>query len=345
MGSFSGPIGQPEKANLTSNNDALHNTVLFNAYADNHLQPDTPNPAPRPIIPTDVDDEKSHAPGKPTGAHPVRGKRRSATHWSVADIAWNRIDLEKARNDLTTYYVVTAASFIETAADLYTGNLVEHFPDPTTQQWLINYWQPEELQHGLALRTYVQTVWPELDWERGYDGFLGEYSQLCTMDELETSRALEMVARCVVEAGTSTFYTTLQNSTAEPVLKHLAGLIRQDEVSHYNHFRHYFQTYQKQERVGRIGVVRSLYKRFTEAENEDAYIGLKHAWLMRHPGETFNEKQFEPLNRELRALLKGHYPYRMALKMLLQPLALNRALVRLSLPLLEGVARRLMFKS
>jgi len=343
MDMFSGQAGQPDRSNTVSNDEALDSDIFLNgslnesaatgsqrnaAFNQGALSsPNTLNTATR------------------NASEPVRGKHRNANRWSVEDIEWNHIDREKVRNDLTPYYVVTAASFVETAADLYTANLVEHFPDARAQQWLVNYWQPEELQHGLALRTYVQTVWPELDWQSGYNGFLAEYSQLCTMDELESSRALEMVARCVVETGTSTFYTMLHNTSDEPVLKHLAGLIRQDEVSHYNHFRHFFETYQREERMGRMGVVRSLYKRFTEAENEDAYIGLKHAWLMRHPGEPFQDQQIDALNRRLRAMLRGNYPYRMALKMLLQPLALNRTLIRLSLPMLEGAARRLMFRT
>lgn len=273
------------------------------------------------------------------------GKNHRSKHWTLADIDWQAIDHDMARRNVTTYYVITAASFVETAADLYTANLVEHFTDPTARYWLSNYWQPEELQHGLALRTYVETVWPEFDWPTHYHNFFAEYSQLCTMEELETSRALEMVARCVVEAGTSTFYTAVQNSSDEPILKKLTGLIKQDEVSHYNHFRRFFKAYQKHEHIGRLGVVRSLYKRLTEVENEDAYIGLKHAWLMRHPNKAFDKTQFDSLLQELRPMLSGHYPYRMALKMLLKPLSLNRTVVKLAMPLLEQAARRLMFKS
>ena len=121
------------------------------------------------------------------------------------------------------------------------------------------------------------------------------------MEALESSRALEMVARCVIEAGTSTFYSTLQHSSDEPVLKTLAGLISQDEVSHYNHFRHFFKTYQQQEHIGRMGIAHSLYKRLAEVENEDAYIGLKHAWLMRHANQPFNAEQFQTITRKLRS--------------------------------------------
>jgi len=275
----------------------------------------------------------------------VQRSKRRTRHWTLADIEWHRIDLERARNRPHIYYVVTAASFVETAADLYTANLVEHFPDPKARHWLLNYWQPEELQHGLALRTYVQTVWPELDWSHHYANFFAEYSQLCTLEQLEHSRALEMVARCVVEAGTSSFYTSLQQSSDEPVLKVVTGLIRQDEVSHYNHFRRFFETYRKEEHIGRINILRSLYKRYAEVETEDAAISLKHAWRMRHCDQPCSAKQFDTLTRELRPILMAQYPYRMALKMLLQPLDLNRTLVKFSLPLLELAARRFMFRS
>jgi hypothetical protein len=273
-----------------------------------------------------------------------REKRKRARHWTLADIPWNCIDHERARTDPLIYYTVAAASFVETAADLYTANLVEHFPDPEAQQWLMNHWQPEELQHGLALRTYVETVWPELDWPYHYGKFLAEYSRLCTLENLEQSRALEMVARCVVETGTSSFYAALRQGSSEPVLANLAGLISQDEVRHYSHFRRFFQMYQKQEHIGRIGIIRSLYKRITAVENEDTYIGLKHAWLMRHPGQVFLDGQFDDLLQKLLPELTIYYPYHMLLKMLLQPLSLNRTLVKFSLPVLEQAARRLLFK-
>lgn len=276
-------------------------------------------------------------------ANLAAGGQPDASHWALADVDLSQIEYDKVRDDLLMYYLVTTASFIETAAELYTRNLIEHFPDPRAQAWLANRWQHEELQHGRALRAYVQAAWPQVDWEHGYAGFFDEYSRLCTMEELEPSRALEMAARCVVETGTATFYTMLYNGAREPVLKKLTGLIRQDEVRHYNYFRTFFQAYQKDEHIGRLGVVRALHKRFTEVESEDAYIGFKHAWIIRHPGRSFRQDLFESFMVDVRKLMAAHYPYRMALHMLLQPLAIRRTLQRLSIPLLERAARRLMF--
>jgi rubrerythrin len=273
----------------------------------------------------------------------TRGSTPDAAHWTLDDLQLDRIERDKVRDDELIYALVTAASFVETAAELYTSNLVLHFPDPRARAWLANRWRLEELQHGRALRAYVETAWPELDWRQGYRGFFDEYSRLCTMDELEASRALEMAARCVVETGTATFYTSLHACAREPVLKRLTGFIRRDEVRHYNYFRSFYQDYQAEERVGRLGVLRALRKRFTEAEQEDAYIGFRHAWLMRHPGQAFHDEYFTEFMRQVRAVFALHYPYRMMIQMLLQPLDLNRTVQKLAIPLLARGARRLMF--
>ena len=271
------------------------------------------------------------------------GGQSDAPRWALTDLDLTRIEHALVRDDWFTYYLVAGASFIETAADLYTNNLVHHFPDPLAREWLEKRWQPEELQHGRALRAYVEAVWPRLDWEQGYAGFFDEYSRLCTMDQLEDSRTLEMAARCVVETGTATFYTTLHACAREPVLKQLTGLIRRDEVRHYNHFRSFYQAYQAEERVGRVSVLRALYRRFAEAEREDAYVGFKHAWLILHPGQPFRHEHFAGFMQEVRERLRPHYPYRMAVQMVLRPLELNRTVQKVAEPLLIRGARRLVF--
>jgi hypothetical protein len=64
---------------------------------------------------------------------------------------------------------------------------------------------------------------------------------------------------------------------------------------------------------------------------------------MLHPGEVFRHEHFAVFMQDVRERLLPHYPYRMAVQMLLQPLRLNRALQKLAVPLLVRGARRLMF--
>jgi hypothetical protein len=263
--------------------------------------------------------------------------------WTIDAIDWTRLEPERARSDAMLYYLVAAGSFIETGADLYSANLAGHFSDPALRRWLAERWEPEELQHGRALRRYVEAVWPELDWQRGYEAFIAEYAPLCTLERLEQRPALELAARCVVETGTATFYTALHRRAEEPVLKELTDRIRQDEVRHYTRFREFLDEHRRRDAVGRARLLLALYRRAAAGQNEDAYLGFKHAWRMRHPAGSFHDGLFERFRTELRDMLSRRYPYRMALQMLLRPLELNRTLVRLSLPLLERAARRVMF--
>src|SRR6185503_17313141 len=50
------------------------------------------------------------------------------------------------------------------------------------------------------------------------------------------SRRGEMIARCVVESGTSSLYSAIRDATDEPVLKEVAGRIAADEFRHYKLF-------------------------------------------------------------------------------------------------------------
>jgi hypothetical protein len=45
-----------------------------------------------------------------------------------------------------------------------------------------------------------------------------------------------MIARCVVESGTSSYYSAMRDSAPEPVLKEVAGRIAADEFRHYRLF-------------------------------------------------------------------------------------------------------------
>ena len=79
--------------------------------------------------------------------------------WSIEQIAFDRIAHDRIVREETWFHVLAAASFVESLADLYTHNLLDHMKgDAEASQWLRERWQPEELQHGRALRRYVETV-------------------------------------------------------------------------------------------------------------------------------------------------------------------------------------------
>lgn len=261
--------------------------------------------------------------------------------WSVEQIPFDRIEHERIAGEDTWFYVLAAASFVESLADLYTHNLLDHMTgDSEASEWLRDRWEPEELQHGRALRRYVETVWPAFDWQAAFDGFCADYRPYCKTELLEPTRALEMVARCVVETGTSGLYGLLQQISPEPVLTALVSRIRNDEVGHYKYFYHAFLRYRELERPSRWQVARVIRQRLAEIGQEDAYLALKNAYAVRNPGHPFSLEDFQRFQRIAGHWARAHYPYEMTVKMLVKPLRLPGVVNRLALPLLVHQARR-----
>lgn len=265
--------------------------------------------------------------------------------WSVSDIDYASIDAEKVRNNRTLFYLLAAASFIESGSDTYAGNLTiyyAHVPEAAT--WLARHWESEELQHGFALRRYVEHVWPEFDWPRGYQRFFDEYSQTCSIDNFERSHALEMAARCVVETGTATYYRALEQASDEPVLRDLTRRIANDEVRHYKHFFRYFNALNGQERIGRARVLGALARRLLEIKNEDAEIALRNVLRVERNQEDVPEQDVRALNSQCSAVVRRNLPLEMTVKMLLRPLHLHAGLERfIRRPLVAAVSRVMLY--
>jgi hypothetical protein len=260
--------------------------------------------------------------------------------WTVDEIPFESIDRTLICDNSELFYLLTAASFIEITSDLYTSNLLEFFRgNAEIEHWLANYWEQEEVQHGAALKQYVKTVWPSFDWDRAYHDFLADYSQTCRLENLAENRSLEMVARCVVETGTSSFYRTLSDASPEPVLKAITANISADEVRHYKHFYRYFLYYREREQPSRAAVLRQLWQRSTEVKAEDAYFAFKHVFLVHNPGKTFTTEAYDQFRASFRRIGRNSFPFQMAVKMILKPLDLSPPVGRVVQPAVVTTAR------
>lgn len=265
---------------------------------------------------------------------------RSHQRWTLDDIAWSAIRRDAVARQEELFYLVTSASFIEITTDLYTRNLIDYFSDDSdTRGWLANHWEHEELQHGNALKRYVQTAWPDFAWDSAYRAFRAEYSECCKLELLEPTRSMEMAARCVVEMGTASYYTTLSRLSADPVLSDLTHHIREDEVRHYKYFYHYFLRYRELEGAGRTRTLRALWHRLKMIDGEDGLIAMKHVYRASHPGQRFDKHVYRDLHRRCRRAAGRHFPHEMSIKMLLKPLDLSPRVQHVALPVLTGVAR------
>lgn len=264
--------------------------------------------------------------------------------WRIDGIPYDKIDRSLIADDEFLFHTLAAASFTEILAELYSDNLIEHFKgNDEIEAWLRHTWRDEEVQHGQSLKKYVQTVWPDFNWEQAYAAFQVEYGALCTSEQLESDRALELVARCVVETGTASFYKALGNYTREPVLRQLVDHIRADEVAHYTHFRRYYSALDAVKQYGARKVGATILRRVAAIESEDAYIAFKYAYLGHYPERQFRDAYWQHHQKTAKRLARRNYPFEMAVKMLMKPVPLSESVKKFLQWPLVGVARLITF--
>jgi hypothetical protein len=83
------------------------------------------------------------------------------------------------------------------------------------------------------------------------------------------SQAGEMIARCIVETGTSSYYSALRDATEEPVLKQICGKIAGDEFRHYKLFYDQLGRCLERDRLGRLHRLRIGWGRLAESEDDE----------------------------------------------------------------------------
>jgi hypothetical protein len=157
--------------------------------------------------------------------------------WTPDDIAWDKFEPSKAEPWLVD--AIKSAALVEYNAPDYVGYLKRVFPEPAFHP-ILEQWGREESQHGKVLGRWAEMADPTFKLEEAFERFRAGYRPAhFDGDKLESvrgSRRGEMIARYVVESGTSSYYTAIKEATEEPVLQEIAGRIAADEFRHYRLF-------------------------------------------------------------------------------------------------------------
>ena len=158
-------------------------------------------------------------------------------HWTLDTINWSAFDASKVEPSLLR--AVKAASLVEYNAKDYVEYLRQVFRDDADTIAAIEQWGVEEVQHGDALGRWAEMADPTFKFDAAFKRFREGYKPAHFLNadgSIRGSRIGELIARCVVECGTSSGYTALRDATDEPVLKQIAGLVASDEFRHYRLF-------------------------------------------------------------------------------------------------------------
>jgi rubrerythrin len=165
-------------------------------------------------------------------------------HWHMDDVSWDKFDPGKVDPEIVK--LVRAAAMVERNAADYTTYLSNVFRDDPDFRQAADAWSIEEIQHGDALGRWGELAAPGWNYADAFQRYRDGYKiQLDAETSIRGSRTGELIARCMVETGTSSYYTALADATDEPVLKQICLLIAADEYRHfklfYDHMRRYLQ--------------------------------------------------------------------------------------------------------
>jgi hypothetical protein len=199
--------------------------------------------------------------------------------WTLDDIPWARFDAGRLDPEIVS--IVKAAALVEYNGAAYAGHLCRIFADDPDFQDIAQQWGDEEVQHGAALARWATLADPSFDFTAAVARFRGGYRiDFDNVMSRRGSRAGEMLARCIVETGTSSYYTALREAAAEPVLREICRRIAADELRHYRLFYKHLCACLAREKLGRWARLHIALGRLAESEDDElayAYYAANEA--------------------------------------------------------------------
>jgi len=208
--------------------------------------------------------------------------------WTLDDIPWEKLDRSKV--DAEILCTVKAASLVEQNGSDYAHYLCNVFHDDPGFQEVARAWGREEIQHGQALGRWAELADPAFDHAKASARFTAGFRvDLQARESVRGTRSAELVTRCIVETGTSSYYTALAEASDEPVLKAICRHIAADEHRHYKLFYTHLQRYLEREKIGLWRRLRAAVGRITESEDDElAYAYYAANW---NAAEIYDRKR------------------------------------------------------
>ncbi len=189
-------------------------------------------------------------------------------HWSLDDVAWDTFDVSKVDGAIVP--LVKAAAMVEKNGMDYAAYLGRVFIDDPDFCQASDNWAVEEVQHGDALGKWATLADPGWNFATAFERYRSGYKlPLDTDASVRGSRTGELIARCMVETGTSSYYTALGDATAEPVLQQVCRLVAADEYRHFKLFYDHMKRYLAREKLGLFSRLRIAAGRITETEDDE----------------------------------------------------------------------------
>lgn len=211
--------------------------------------------------------------------------------WKFDDIDWSLFDPEKVNPE--TLRLIKAGSVVERNGSDYGLYLKGVFKGDALFEKEIDGWSNDEIKHGEVLAHWIKMADPSFNFKERFAAYVEGFPiDIHAQESIRGSRGSELLTRCMVEIGTSSFYSAVRDGTDEPLLKQICHKIAADELRHYKLFYTHYQRYQAHEKI-------NLLKRFKIAlgrlfENEDDELAFAY-YTANNETAPYNRKHYTQL--------------------------------------------------
>jgi len=189
-------------------------------------------------------------------------------HWKIADLPLDQFSPGKVDPEILK--IIKAAAVVEYNAHDYATYLHNVFPNDPLFQQATKSWSLEEIQHGRALGMWAEMADPTFNFQAAVARYTAGYRvNVNAAESIRGSQAGELIARCIVETGTSSYYTALGDATEEPLLKAICRNVAADELCHYKMFFDYLKGYLEREGLSRLERLKIGLSRMQESEDDE----------------------------------------------------------------------------
>lgn len=217
--------------------------------------------------------------------------------WKFEDIDWSLFDPQKVNPE--TVRVIKAGSVVEHNGSDYELYLKNVFAGDELLQKEITAWSKDEIKHGEVLAHWVKMADPTYNFQERFKTYVEGFPiDIHAQESIRGSRGAELLTRCMVEIGTSSFYAAVSDATEEPLLKHICNKIAADELRHYKLFYTHYQRYQAHEKIPLRKRLRIALGRLFENEDDELAFAYYTA-----------NKETRPYNRKYYTQVYGKAVY------------------------------------
>jgi hypothetical protein len=220
----------------------------------------------------------------------------------------------------SAFYSLSIASFLETAVPLHVGRVIRTLGgEPDVRAWLEQVWWPRRAELGRRLREYVESTWPEFDWNAAFHEFHADYRPISGLERMRGGVAHEALGMCATESQIAMLYRAFAVGADDPQLRALARAAASEHAEFFEFFQMLFERHKRAERIGFAATWRTVIAISRSARDDDVAIAFRTLDRNWHGAVIVPVLNYVEYRRRMAQLIQRHAAFGRFERLLFRP--------------------------